>query len=70
MMDSWVFCDDVAKHPGVAKDFVYRWMECRNLRVREVGRLWNIGLSEVDERVRVGSADEPDREQDDGAESR
>jgi len=31
MPDPWVSVDDVARHLGVAKDTVYRWIERRGL---------------------------------------
>ncbi|AWZ83958.1 DNA binding, excisionase family domain protein [Pseudomonas aeruginosa] len=43
---------------GVAKDTVYRWRERKGLPAHRVGRLWKFQLSEVDEWVRAGGADE------------
>ncbi|HBO1619750.1 helix-turn-helix domain-containing protein [Pseudomonas aeruginosa] len=43
---------------GVAKDTVYRWRERKALPAHRVGRLWKFQLSEVDEWVRAGGADE------------
>jgi len=48
--------DDVAKHLGVVKDSIYRWIERRGLPAQRVGRLWKCKLSEVDEWVRRGGA--------------
>ena len=56
MTEPWVSVDDVAKHLGVAKDSVYRWIEHRRLPARKIGRLWKFKISEVDEWVRVGGA--------------
>lgn len=44
--------------PGVAKDTVYCWRERKGLPAHRVGRLWKFQLSEVDEWVRAGGADE------------
>ena len=58
--EPWVSVEDVAKHLGVAKDSVYRWIESRSLPAHRIGRLWKFKLSEVDEWVRTeGAADEP-----------
>jgi excisionase family DNA binding protein len=46
--EPWVSVQDVAKHLGVAKDSVYRWIETRSLPARKIGRLWKFRLSEVD----------------------
>ncbi|WP_336621959.1 helix-turn-helix domain-containing protein [Stenotrophomonas maltophilia] len=43
---------------GRAKDTVYRWRERKGLSAHRVGRLWKFQLSEVDEWVRGGRADE------------
>ncbi len=55
--EPWASVDDVAKHLGVAKDSVYRWIEVRCLPAHRVGRLWKFKLSEVDEWVRAVGAD-------------
>jgi excisionase family DNA binding protein len=60
MAESWVSVDDVAKHLGVVKESVYRWIENRGLPARRVGRLWKFRLSEVDAWVqRDTAADNP-----------
>ncbi|MEN5355562.1 helix-turn-helix domain-containing protein [Stenotrophomonas sepilia] len=56
--EPWVTAGQVAQHLGVAKDTVYRWRERKDLPEHRVGRLWKFQLSEVDERVREGGADE------------
>jgi len=65
MTEPWASVDDVAKHLGVAKDSVYRWIEHRGLPAHKIGRLWKFKLSEVDEWVRGGGvSDEPLRDDD------
>ena len=54
--EPWVGVDDVAKHLGVARDSVYRWIERRGLPAHKIGRLWKFSLSEVDAWVRAGGA--------------
>jgi excisionase family DNA binding protein len=56
MAEAWVSVDDVAKHLGVAKDSVYRWIETRDLPAHRLGRLWKFKLSEVDAWVRARGA--------------
>jgi excisionase family DNA binding protein len=43
---------------GVVKDTVYRWRERKGLPAHKIGRLRKFQLSEVDEWVRAGGADE------------
>ncbi len=52
MTEPWAAVDEVAKHLGVAKDSIYRWIENRGLPAHKIGRLWKFKLSEVDEWVR------------------
>lgn len=56
--EPWVSVEQVAEHLGVAKDTIYRWRENRGLPAHRVGRLWKFKLTEVDDWVRVGGADE------------
>lgn len=56
--EPWVSVEDVARHLGVARDSVYRWIERRGLPAHKIGRLWKFRISEVDEWVRNGGADE------------
>lgn len=54
--EPWVSVEEVAKHLGVAKDSVYRWIEQKGLPAHRMGRLWKFKISEVDEWVRQGGA--------------
>jgi excisionase family DNA binding protein len=57
LAEPWVSVEDVAKHLGVAKDSVYRWIDHKSLPAHKIGRLWKFKLSEVDDWVRAGGAD-------------
>jgi len=54
--EPWVSVEDVAKHLGVAKDSVYRWIEKKGLPAHRVGRLWKFKISQVDEWIQAGGA--------------
>ena len=54
--EPWVSVEEVAKHLGVAKDSVYRWIESRALPAHRIGRLWKFKLTEIDAWVRAGEA--------------
>jgi excisionase family DNA binding protein len=58
MTEPWASVEDVAKHLGVVKDSVYRWIEHRGLPAHKIGRLWKFKLTEVDDWVRAGGAHE------------
>lgn len=56
MSEPWVSVDEIARHLGVAKDSIYRWIESRGLPAHRVGRLWKFKVLEVDQWVREGGA--------------
>lgn len=56
MTEPWVSGDEIARHLGVAKDTVYRWIETRGLPAHRMGRLWKFKASEVDAWVERGGA--------------
>jgi excisionase family DNA binding protein len=60
--EPWVSVEDVAKHLGVARDSVYRWIESRGLPAHKVGRIWKFKLSQVDAWVEAGGAKADDAE--------
>lgn len=62
MTEPWASVDEVAKHLGVAKDSIYRWIEKRGLPAHKIGRLWKFKLSEVDDWVRRQDASVTDDE--------
>lgn len=65
MTEPWISVDDIARHLGVAKDSIYRWIERRRLPAHRIGRLWKFKISEVDEWVRTGGADSAHPNKDD-----
>ena len=56
MAEAWASVDEVAKHLGVTKDSIYRWIEHKGLPAHKIGRLWKCKLSEVDAWVRTRGA--------------
>lgn len=58
MTELWVSVEDVARHLGVVKDSVYRWIERRGLPAHKIGRRWRFKLKGVDDWVRAGGAHE------------
>lgn len=56
--EPWVSVDQIAEHLGVTRDSIYRWIDRKGLPAHRVGRLWKFQVSEVDDWVRVGGANE------------
>lgn len=54
--ERWASVDEVARHLGVRKESVYRWIDSRQMPARRVGRLWKFKFTEIDEWVRAGGA--------------
>lgn len=59
--ERWVALEEIAQHLSVSQDTVHRWIRSRGMPAHKVGRVWRFKLSEVDEWVRQGQANE-DRE--------
>jgi excisionase family DNA binding protein len=57
LTEPWVSLEEVARHLGVAKDSIYRWIDGRGLPAHKIGRLWKFKLSEVDGWVLAGGAE-------------
>ena len=53
----WTSVAEIARHLGVARDTVYRWIDSRGMPAHRVGRFWKFQLSEVDAWVKSGEAD-------------
>jgi len=62
--EPWVTVEKIVQHLGVVKNTVYRWRERKGLPAHKIDRLWKFQLSEVDEWVRVGGADEEEQDRD------
>ena len=58
MAEPWVSVEQLVEHLGVTRDSIYRWIDRKGLPAHRVGRLWKFKVSEVDEWVRGGGADE------------
>ena len=56
--EPWVTAIEGAQHLGIVKDTVYRWRERKGWPAHRVGGLWKFQLTEVDEWVRAGGADD------------
>ena len=57
MTEPWTSVGEIARHLGVAKDSIYRWIDRRRLPAHRIGRLWKFKISEVDDWVRAGGTD-------------
>ena len=56
--ERWIAVDEIMAHLGVARDTVYRWIDQKGLSAHRLGKLWKFKVSEVDDWVRSGVADD------------
>ena len=56
--ERWLSVEEIMAHLGVARDTIYRWIDQKSLPAHRLGKLWKFKISEVDDWVRSGGADE------------
>jgi len=56
--EPWVSLEEIAQHLAVSQDTVHRWIRNRGLPAHQVGRIWRFKVSQVDEWVQTGKANE------------
>lgn len=58
VVEKWSTLKDVQEYLGVGRETVLQWISKRNMPAYKVGRLWKFKLSEVDDWIRSGGADD------------
>lgn len=56
--EPWLSVDEIARHLGISKETVYRWLDRGKVPAHRVGKLWKFKATEVDEWIRRGEAAE------------
>ena len=59
--EPWISLEEIAQHLGVSQDTVHRWIRHRGMPAHKVGRLWKFQITEVNEWVRAGKAEDSER---------
>ena len=57
-LEPWFSVEEIARHLGVSKETIYRWLERKTVPAHRMGKLWKFKASEVDEWVKAGGAAE------------
>lgn len=57
-IEPWYSVEEIARHLGVSKETIYRWIEKRKIPVHRMGKLWKFKPSEVDSWIQNGGAEE------------
>lgn len=59
--ERWLSVEEIAKHLGISKETVYRWVERSRIPAHKVGKQWRFLVSEVNEWVKSGDAKDADQ---------
>jgi excisionase family DNA binding protein len=57
-LEPWFSVEEIARHLGVSKETIYRWLEREIIPAHRMGKLWKFKPTEVDQWVRSGGAGE------------
>jgi excisionase family DNA binding protein len=55
--ERWLSVEEIAKHLGVSKETIYRWVERQKIPAHKVGRQWKFKATEVDRWIENGGAE-------------
>jgi excisionase family DNA binding protein len=55
-LEPWFSVEEIARHLGVSKETIYRWLEREIIPAHRMGKLWKFKPSEVDRWVLSGGA--------------
>lgn len=61
-IEKWSTLKEVQEYLGVGRETILQWIAKRNMPAYKVGRLWKFKLSEVDDWIRSGGADDRNAE--------
>lgn len=56
-IENWSTLKEIQEYLGVGRESILQWITKRNMPAYKVGRLWKFKISEVDEWIRSGGAD-------------
>jgi excisionase family DNA binding protein len=56
--ERWLSVVEIAEHLGISKETVYRWLDKGKIPSNKVGKQWKFKISEVDEWVKSGGAED------------
>jgi excisionase family DNA binding protein len=62
-IEKWASMEELRDYLDVSREAILRWIKNRGLPAHKVGKLWKFKFSEVDEWIRSGGAEDPDKKQ-------
>lgn len=57
-IEPWYSVEDIARHLGVSKETIHRWLKRQIIPAHRLGKLWKFKPSEVDAWIIEGGASE------------
>lgn len=54
--EPWYSVEEIAKHLGLSKETIYRWLEKKIIPAHRMGKLWKFKPNEVDAWIIQGGA--------------
>ena len=61
-LENWSTLKEVQAHLGVGRETILQWISKKEMPAYKMGKLWKFKLSEVDEWIRSGGADDRQNE--------
>jgi len=58
VVKKWSTLKEVQEHLGVGRETILQWISKRNMPAYKAGRFWKFKLSEVDDWIHSGGADD------------
>ena len=55
-IEPWFSVEEIARHLGISKETIYRWLERKIIPAHRMGKLWKFKPSEVDHWIKDGGA--------------
>ena len=56
--DRYYSMSEICKYLGISRDIALRWISTKNMPAHKIGKNWKFKISEIDEWVNSGKAEE------------
>ena len=60
--EKWSTLKEVQEYRGIGRETILQWIAKRDMPAYKMGKLWKFKLSEVDEWIKAGGADDRKKE--------